>query len=531
MNNDIQNQEQLTNPEQVVNVEPVVNQESLNVQIPVQDNHSNDVTVKNESTKKSGVVKLIFIVAVIGTILFGGTGLYMAISASQLTDDPSVNSFFGLVLGLPFLIISGFYVLFLWIIYALSRVVSKKYEQADSKGKKIILIIVIILVGAIYVKDKLGPIIEDKVGYQLYGISYYIDNVPTYNDGGYYFLKNDKVYIYQKEKTGKKIKYNFYSSDIDGKNLKLITTNSIFKDSTFIFSYGDEAYFKKDKSNFKVNLNSGEIKELNNNFNYEPLLYNDGKIYALGGELEDSTGVVRIIDLNNDSVIYEGVNEYSEFSGENYYDFNTNNYYEITPLSKDTNQYFRIEKNGELIDTILLDNEYIKDSKLSDMAMLCEKDDNVYVTTANYIIKYNVNSRQIEKAVKFNISRYKRILTNDFTNDYFYMNGSIYIFNYDSMELEKLFEVPLSEDGEKIEAFNFEYKMYINDKEIILPIGADSDRARLHDRTGNVLIYNKQSKELKKYEKVRRASFDYENKILYIVIKNGRKYKIEKYGL
>lgn len=148
--------------------------------------------------------------------------------------------------------------------------------------------------------------------------------------------------------------------------------------------------------------------------------------------------------------------------------------------------------------------------------------DFIYYLINNNVYELNINTKEVEKNRVCNLNnncklnKYDRLYSENSTDSYFYIDNSIYRFNYNLINFELIINNVES-------APNY---VYSNDKYLIIAEGTDFLSNSINDLFGSVIVYDKLSGFEKRYPNVRRLLFD--GDYMYLFINDE---KIEKHNI
>lgn len=279
----------------------------------------------NALNKKNLFVKVGKIVVIVLSILIGISSIGLSIYSfynsvpQNIIDLVGVFKIIFLTLGgFMFIILGGIGIGLLWTIYWIVLL----FLKLSHKKKKVIIVSVAIIVllfslvsisEHFYFKDKLTTKLNQvPMGYKNFKSTYY-------------FIHDDKIYYYKNDKDTN-YKDKLYVMNIDGSENKLITSNNDLRAAVFNFVYKNEAYYYSgylDK-NMTINLSTGDINDLKNNYAYFSQTLEDGKIYLLEEkEIKNNVkiNILKRVDLDTGQVIEEKQTIPSILNEDIFYDF------------------------------------------------------------------------------------------------------------------------------------------------------------------------------------------------------------------
>ena len=362
----------------------------------------------------------------------------------------------------------------------------------------------------------------------------------TYHKPNFYFVYKDKFYYYDYKSN------SFYSMNMDCSDKNIITVDCEMKHPSFYLVYKDEAYFYNiegyhneiDKVNMKVNLLTGEITNLNNDYKVLPVTYNDGVVMTIGNLNLSDSSTFRKYNLNTNNVDFE--NNYKYMPSYQYmYDYNTGDNYGMNYRLEGTTVYLDINKNNTLFSNFKVDNVYIRRKYGFIIRFLYVDSNIIYFSDTSSLYKYDFKTQAIEKNENIVFDSFDIFYSNNNNIIYFYSRNDCYLYSLDKNDnvIKKLFKVPKAkehtDDIMSSETVFTESSIYDTGSKIILPFDANNLRYKIKndESLGQVIIYDKSSKEIETIENVRRAFFDYENAMLYIFIKDKNIYNIKEIPL
>lgn len=393
------------------------------------------------------------------------------------------------------------------------------YNHNNKKSKNLIIISIIIasillVLGASHFKYrniKIETIQENK------NIKEILDNVPNYNyydTSNYYFIYNDKIYYYTSENSIDKFNY----MDLDGSNNKTITQNNELRYAQFYFVYDNEAYYYTmyDAENKKINLTTGKISSLNNDDIYISKSLKNGIVnsfsdHAIAG---NAYSFFKQFDLKKNKVIYEIKTNHSMAGKEYFLDYNRGyiyyleNYYSKRPT---------IYQNNEIL------YEFSEEAKynFADIKFMACNEKYLYFKNNNYLYKLNINTKEIEKEINYNLGDIHRISSGNNNDNYFYISNKIYTFDFDSDTFNLLLK---NIENEPQELYN------INNKLIFTENTNNLKYNMLYENLGSVVVYDLiKRREISQYKGIRNIFFD--NNQMYLVVNGEKNYYVDKIDL
>ncbi len=367
-------------------------------------------------------------------------------------------------------------------------------------------------------------------------------NVPlelTYREPNFYFPYKDTFYYYD-YKTN-----SLFSMNMDCSNKKLITSSSEMHHPSFYLIYKDEAYFynvegyhtEVPKVNKKVNLVSGEVINLNNDYKALPVSFNNGIVTTLGNINVTDSATFRKYNLNTNTVDFENKYKYN-INYDYMYDYANGTYYAINNKLNNTVVNIEVYKNDKLLSSFKIDDVYTKQKYGFRIKYLYVDDNALFLTDSVSLYKFDFKTKSIKKSENLILEFFDIFYSNNNDTVYLYNRSDCYVYVLDkeSVALNKLFRVPNAKEYTDISSSGtifYESNIYDTGSNLILPFEANNLRYKTKndESLGQVIIYDKSSKNSKVIENVRRAFFDYENSVLYIFVKNNSTYNIEKISL
>ena len=511
------------------------------------NNESNNNTFDDNVNTNN---KFIYLILAVLITIFGGYIIFSSInSIVNLSSEP-----YG-VLGVPsqifIVLLSVLAIIIFWTFYYIiknNRIKKIHFDKnTKTKIKKYCLIIVCVFI-IIMIISNISNKFNDNIQKEQQGIAYYLDKVPnfqTYRENNYFFIYKDKIYFYAKEETeNNKYNHSLYVMDMDGNNKSLIATDDRLESASFFLTYKDESYFYNAEDNVqidsdvelinkKINLKTGEIVSLENKYDIYANTFENGMVYSYGVRFprNNEERLFRKIDLNTNDVIFKSNINY-EPEDSIYYDYINGNSYTI---NSNRGKFVLFQDNRRISE---IDPNLDTSTTESWNSVLLKKNNYLYLTFRNYIIKYNLLTNSIEEKNKykinegektFNINRYSIIDTNDKNNSYIYYDGKIYLLDIENLMFKELLEIPKEYlyPGE----FDFNGSLFVNNSQYIFMFNMNRLKYLRNDSLGSVYIYSNDLSTSKIINDVRKTSFDYENKKIYFVIKDKNSYKIEKYNI
>ncbi len=479
-------------------------------------NPLNDEVNSNQPKKKNLFAKICIILSIIVGIIGYGYGIFNIIQSFSI----STNGMFGgleknltVVLGLWFLLGTTIIIISIWFIYRIITFISKFYNKLNPKKKKnfkisLIIIMVVLLISAFslawykYENKNLAEVLNQSPSDHLY------------TDTNYYFIYKDKIYYYKLDINNifNKMHDKLFVMNLDGTHNKKLVESDELRYAYFYFVYNDEAYFYSVyyNENKKVNLNTGEISSLGTDDTYIAKTLNNGIVYSFIDYRDYSK--FRKIDLDNNKIISEIKTNYSMYDKKFYFDYGGFNIYY---LENNYSQFPSIYKNNQLIYEF---TGYDK-SDFPEIEFIAANNDYIYFEQKSILYKLNINDKIIEKEININLN-VERINSGNNTDNYFYYNNKIYSFNTQ----KENFELIIS-DVEK----QPEYVYNINNK-LIFTKNTNNIKYNIDkDNFGSVLIYDKQTNNIEKYDDIYKASFD-EN-FMYLLYRSRNNYSVKKINI
>ena len=360
----------------------------------------------------------------------------------------------------------------------------------------------------------------------------------TYREPNFYFQYKDKFYYYDY------IRNSLFVMNTDCSDKKLIASGKEMRHPSFYLVYKDEAYFYnieayhngEDKVNRKVNLLTGEVISIDNDYNFIPVSFNNGIVTSLGNRNMNDSTTFRKYNLDTNSVDIE--NKYKHNADYTYiYDYSTGDYYAINKKQDENTVHFTLYKNDILLSNFTINNVNISQYGLR-INYLYVDNNALFLSDGKSLYKYDFKTSSIKKTENTNIDYFDIFYSNNSDTVYLYnrMDCYIYVLEKEKGVLNKLFKVPNAIESKKNstdETIFYKSSIYDTDSKIILPFNANNLRYKteIDSSLGSVVIYDKKTKDIKNIDNVRRAFFDYENKLLYIYVKDKSTYNVKKISL
>jgi len=425
-----------------------------------------------------------------------------------------------------------------------------KNKSTDNNNRwKVVIICVVVAISCIFVVKK--TVFFDILFNNNYNdsrselaklIEVLPDNPETwelpYNKPNFYFPYKDKLYYYDYITNG------LYVMNLDCSEKKLINSSVELRYASFYLVYKDEAYFinvegyhigNQTKINKKINLVTGEITNLNNDYPFYTILprYFDDGIVIFANDTRDS--FIKY-NLNTDSVEFENKHG-NDIVFDYIFDYSNGNYYGIVDNYDNNTVSFAVYKNGIFLNNFVTE-KYAHSQYGFRNEYLYVDDKALFLTDTANLYKYDFNTQQVTKTEDVDLFSFRMIESNSTDTIFIYNYTDSYIYELDKEKvlLKKLFKAPVEEHEGNDFSYNtiyssemFDSNIYDTGTKIIFSVRANNLRYKTkEDRLGKIVIYDKITKNIKTIEKIRRTFFDYENSELYIFIKNNNTYNIEK---
>ena len=365
----------------------------------------------------------------------------------------------------------------------------------------------------------------------------------TYKEPNFYFIYKDKFYYYDYTLNG------LYVMNKDCTDKKLIVSDYDIKHPSFYLVYNNEAYFyniegyltSEEKVNKKVNLITGKVTSLNNDYKFLPQYFNDGIVPSIGNRNITDSSTFRKYNLSTNSVELE--NKYNYNTNYKYiYDYSNgdiysikNNYNDIDHNQDNFDVEFELRKNNEYMANFTLEKVFVNRTLGLWVDCLYVDNNALFLYDGVTLYKYEFVTKEITKASTMNLNNSVILNSNNY-NDLFIYNGDdgcLYILDKNNLTFTKMLEIP--EDRSKIHNQSYRistggFDLYDDGSKLIIPIRANNLRYKTTDdeSLGKVIIYDKTTKEVQTIERVRRAFFDYENNLLHLFVKYFNTYEIKE---
>ena len=421
---------------------------------------------------------------------------------------------------------------------------NQKREKKFKKFFPLVIVIAIVVMVKIVIpalNDKSSPLINSKNSF-----SKMIDTMPKdentpyelpYHSTSYYFNYKDKLYYYEHKKN----ENNLYIMDVDGNNKELITSNNELILPSFYLVYNNEAYFYSiegyhteiPKSNNKINLKTGEITNLGNDYSFIPYTLKDGKIISEGNLNLSDSSTFRIYNLENNTIEFEKKVEY-DYRKSTIYDYSTGDLYAFSRNNySDNNVTITIYKNDIEMGNFVVNNLHKNKLNESMIILLYANNGSVFLTDKTKIYKYNTNTNELTTTNDVDLLSYAIVKSNNPNNLYIYNNRTCYLYELDqeNATLNKLFKVIGEFEDTSNDELILKYRTNIfeNDSKLVLIEHSIFEKLKAdEDPLDTVNIYDKKTKELSSIENVRSSFYDYENNIIYLYVKKDNNYYSKK---
>lgn len=493
--------------------------QNLNSSNNLNNQNNNNVSKGENNSKFKKIIKKIFIVLTIIVAIIGcGISAFSIFTSFTMESIeffgplPNIFVFFG---GIVFLIYTAIIIAIIWIIYGIINLLYKFYNILNAKHKKIfkfalISLLLIIIIFSIslnkynYNNKNLAEVLNEPPNYEFYDTT------------SYYFIHNDKIYYYVLDNNSNytELYDRLFVMNLDGTENKKLAETDELRYATFYFVYNNEAYYYTMyyNENKKINLSTGEITSLGNDDIYISKTLTNGKVntfidHAIAG---NAYSIFKKVDLTTNKTISEIKTMHSMAGNEYYLDYDGGNIYYLEDFYS---EYPTIYKNTNVIYQFV-------DEKNKKVEFIAVNEDYLYFKSENHIYKLNINTKEIETEVYYNLGDIHRISSGNNSDNYFYINGKIYEFDLTNDK----FNLVLSDIKNEPE-----YVYNINNKLIFTENTDNLKYNTSNDNLGSVVVYDISSKDIEKFDGIRKVCFD-EN-YMYLLINSTENYVVQKYEL
>ncbi|MBR6133783.1 MAG: hypothetical protein IKQ29_03610 [Bacilli bacterium] len=464
------------------------------------NNNDNKQIQQTESEKVMKPIKITSILVSIAGVLITIFFIFMFLSGFDLFISTGSGV---LIIALAFIFVCVLLGVYLTIIPILSYLFLKLFSKIgliENKSIRVTIIsiicIVILILSCLFFKHN---VIDERDT---------LDKVI--NNHSILAIYNDKIY-YKKKLWKSKIA--IYSMDLDGNNKKLIVKfdnkngfyydGLVYKDE-FIFNTGNA-----DDNTKILNLNTGEFSEFDKKYSFKKNIYDGNKI-IVDEYVPNYAYDYYVVDLDEKKPIIEYRIMGSTYPEYRYYNLNNDKLYGIESVYEKNGVgfYIKLYINNELIDSIY-------DYGSSKLSLIYADDNYFYIYCDGTIIKYDINNKSI---VTNEIEKrdYRIVRSNDLNDGYAEDREYLYIFDKENLTFKKIYE-------KRVDGFDSNDIYYNNDKIFVFYDNYVDD-----DIDSNAIIYYKSSEKIENYDDVDRYFIDYDNNILYMIIRDDNGKKIEK---
>ena len=436
------------------------------------------------------------------------------------------NTFTGIFTFIDTLVL----LLIIWVFHFGVIIKRRIDSKASPKTKKIIKVVAIILFAFCLFEFTINKIKYDNKysgvkNYNLMTLKEILNNVPSstfYDSSSFYFIHNDKIYFYDFGYEDKLTSLDdpsepafydkLYQMDLNGKNKKIISEDGKLRFSNFEFIYNDEAYFHSNSGDYygKINLKTYKITDLCDKIPtriYQKYMFNDNYKFFYENDYNNEEPYVlfRKNNINTNETISEVRVERKVDPSHVIFDYDYGNIYYVDGYSY--NGYFIYKNNDEIYH--FNENEY-NDFGFQILAYL---ENYIYIINNRVVYKIDTinNTRQM---ISEDYPEIKRINNLDGLN-YYYENEKIYYLDTDNDEFIEILDnvkTPIN-------------KVYKTNDLLIFTGELD----RLYDKSGIVIVYNKNTKDKNIYEGIHKVTL--EDNYMYLVQDKKDNYVINKVKL
>lgn len=530
-NNDSRKVIENTNNE---NKEETTNQYVVNQTNNINTNNENNI-VEPEAKKKSGLFIPILLSVIVGFIGFSVSYQKLFVANPRTGNELDIisnifgDTFTGIITFVNTLVL----LLIIWVFHFGVIIKRRIDSKASPIAKKVIKVVAVLLFIFCLFEFTINKIKYDNkhIGvkkYNLMTLKEILNKVPSstfYDSSSYYFIYKDKIYFYDFGYEDKLTSLDdpdeptfydkLYQMDLNGKNKKVISEDGKLRFTKFEFIYNDEAYFHSNSSDYygKINLKTYKITDLCDKIPtriYQKYMFNDNYKFFYENDYNNEEPYVlfRKNNINTSETISEVRVERKIDPSHVIFDYDYGNLYYIDDLP---GSYFRIQSIYKNNDEIYRFNE----TEYNDFGfqILAFLEDYIYIINNRVVYKIDTinNTRQVISEDYPEISR----IDNLSGLNYYYENEKIYYLDTDNDEFVEIL------DNVKTPINNV-YKA--ND---LLIFTGEVDR--LYDKSGTVIVYNKNTKDKKIYENVHKVNL--EDNYMYLVQDKKDNYVVNKIKL
>lgn len=530
-NNDSRKVIENTNNE---NKEETTNQYVVNQANNINTNNENNI-VEPEAKKKSGLFIPILLSVIVGFIGFSVSYQKLFVANPRTGNELDIisnifgDTFTGIITFINTLVL----LLIIWVFH-LGVIIKRRIDsKASPKAKKVIKVVAVLLFIFCLFEFTINKIKYDNKhsgvkNYNLMTLKEILNKVPSstfYDSSSYYFIYKDKIYFYDFGYEDKLTSLDdpdeptfydkLYQMDLNGKNKKVISEDGKLRFTKFEFIYNDEAYFHSNSGDYygKINLKTYKITDLCDKIPtgiYQKYMFNDNYKFFYENDYNNEEPYVlfRKNNINTKETISEVRVKRKVDPSHVIFDYDYGNLYYIGDLP---GSYFRIQSIYKNNDEIYRFNE----TEYNDFGfqILAFLEDYIYIINNRVIYKIDTinNTRQVISEDYTEISR----IDNLSGLNYYYENEKIYYLDTENDEFVEML------DNVKTPISNV-YKA--ND---LLIFTGEVDR--LYDKSGTVIVYNKNTKDKKIYENVHKVNL--EDNYMYLVQDKKDNYVVNKIKL